>query len=146
MLRSDPLEPAVFDRPKPNPKYELTPPEFAEPRSDCGYGDGIGDLPSEISVTAESAPGEAWGFREKKDVNLLPGDAGFFASRIWTLLTESIRRGGGLSPGFNPILFSDSSGTTASLNVFCCTVAAGGLGKSSIESRPGASDAGLAEK
>ena len=39
----------------------------------------------------------------KKDVNLPPGDCGFFASIERMELIESIRRGAGLSPGFNPI-------------------------------------------
>lgn len=65
----------------------------------------MGDLPSEISVMAESAPGEGCGLREKKEENLLLGDWAFWRSMVCTLLTESIRRGGGLSPGLNPIPF-----------------------------------------
>lgn len=63
----------------------------------------MGDLDSEISVTAESAPGEAEGFLEKKEENLPPGDCGFFESIDLTEVTESMRRGGGLSPGRNPM-------------------------------------------
>ena len=62
----------------------------------------MGDLPSEISVTAESAPGEAEGFLMKNEENL-PGDWGFFESKDFIELTESMRRGGGLSPGLNTI-------------------------------------------
>lgn len=69
----------------------------------------MGDLPSEISVTAESAPGEAVGFLIKKEENFPPGDCGLFCSIDLTELTESMRKGGGLSPGLNPMSLLSTS-------------------------------------
>lgn len=66
----------------------------------------MGDFPSEMSVTFESAPGEATGLREKKDVNLFRGEAGFWTSRALSELNVSIRKGGGLPPEPVPILLS----------------------------------------
>ena len=59
-----------------------------------------------MSVTADSELGEAIGFLEKKDVNLLPGVVGFFPSMTVSDLfeeDESVRRGGGLEPDFEAI-------------------------------------------
>lgn len=122
-------------------------PELVEPWSDCGYGDGSGDFPSEMSVTLESAPGEGAGLRVKNEVNLLPGEEGFRASNDLIELTESMRRGGGLSPGFSPIPFCISVGLGSSLGFAkcCCDSAVGGTGKSSNETLLGV-PTGLAEK
>ena len=53
-------------------------------------------------MIADSPPGEATGFLEKKEVNLLPGVWGFFASvtdNDFIEEVESVRKGGGLAPG-----------------------------------------------
>jgi hypothetical protein len=59
-----------------------------------------------MSVTEDSALGEAAGLRVKKDVNLLPGVNGLFTSAIAKDFVEefdSVRKGGGLAPGFKPM-------------------------------------------
>lgn len=59
-----------------------------------------------MSVIPDSELGEAIGFLEKKEVNLLPGVVGFFPSVTVSDLfeeDESVRRGGGLEAGLEPI-------------------------------------------
>lgn len=67
-----------------------------------------------MSVIIESELGEATGFREKKDVNLLPGVVGFLLSMtVRDLLEEdeSVRKGGGLEPGLRTM--SSSTATSS---------------------------------
>jgi len=78
-------------------------PEPIELWSEGAYGEGRGDLPSEKSVAFDSAPGEGADLRMKNEVNLLPGEDGFRTSNDLMELIESMRRGGGLSPGLNTI-------------------------------------------